>query len=575
MLRLIVKAHKYIKRWRGPSGMYHYQYTREKEGRKVALEKPLFLCVDNKKMLVPPEHILATFNKFGATWVILPEFEHQNQKINPNVMQLIEVNAGLRATKLFTGSVSEATKLAKDKLNELGEKKVQRAVSTAKPAVELPDNSKDIRAYAEKSKNLDAISKLLLATKINRKLDDIFSDPAIIVKWMDDNFSESELPELWEKTLEDYDENMLEVAIRKDFDLEDAGNYVGGIFALFEIGRQHQLHMEIDEIEGWAEKVGFEDDLKRYGEGALEEVAFNDSVLGSIEYDEVIARAMEQGVSPDEINNRLESEAVRMRSEQEGDKASSDYGENSYTTGYEHGKAVFYDLHLTPEKAETALKSGSPTGGTVLGGGCNGSFRVQVEDGDPVEVVFKPYKGEAHHLREDIPDNFYIREAAAYELDKMLGIGLVPPTVVMDIDGDVGSAQYFVKAKNAILVYGWEARVPVDQMTKAALLDYLIYNEDRHGKNFMIDEKDNLILIDNGLSLPLREDYPVSTPFLSNLSTQHERVPQEIYERMENAMLKGDVEKKFSSMGLEKPAVDDLIFRWNKVLESGKVDGRL
>lgn len=574
MLRLIIKAHKYIKRWRSPAGKYHYQYAVEKEGRKAPLEKPLFLNVEGKKLLVPPEHILATFSKFGATWVIVPEFEHGKQKINPNVMQLIEINAGLRATKLFTDSLSEAVKIAKDRLDELGKEKVQRAVASAKPAVELPDNSKNIHAYAEKPKNLDAAGRKALVRKIDKKLDEIFFDLSVIREWLKDNYNESELPELWENTLEDYDNFILETAINKNIGLEDAGNYVGGIIALGQIGRQHQLHMELDAVEEWVEKVGFEDDLKKYGEGALEEAAFYDSVLGSIEYDEIVARAMEGGVHPDVIKDQLESDAVRVRGEQEDEQASSDYGENAYTTGYEYGKAVFYDLHLTPEKAETALKSGSPTGGTVLGGGCNGSFRVQVEDGDPVEVVFKPLKGEYSNLRPDIPGNFYIREAAAYELDKMLGIGLVPPTVVMDIDGDIGSSQYFVKAKNALAVYGWEAKVSVDQMTKAALLDYLLFNEDRHGKNFMIDEKDNLVLIDNGLTLPLRENLGYyNTPFIRNLSAEHERVPTEIYERMENATLKGEVEKKFLSLGLEKEAVDGLVRRWNRVLEYGRVEG--
>jgi len=397
-------------------------------------------------------------------------------------------------------------------------------------------------------------------------------DESKIVDWLDDIYSDSELPEIWEEELKGCDDYILETAIKESIELHEARNVMEGTSALLRIANEHGLKMELDEIEDWISLVGMKDELMEDGEDYLLQFAYSDSALGEIEYYDIIARAIQQGVHPREIDSQLDAEAALMREEYEKEHAAADYGEAAYTAGYDRGKAVFYDL--SQEKAEKALRSGSSTGGKNLGGGCNGSFRVQVSNGDSVEVVYKPHKGERHDLRPAVPDNFYVREAAAYELDKMLGVGLVPPTIIMDIDGDVGSAQYFVKAVNGALKHQWKNTVPIDQLTKAALLDYLMFNLDRHLNNFMIDADNNLILIDNGLAFPKYEaGAGYDTPFGNIISGEHETVPPEIYKRMEKARLEGSIEQKFLGMGLEQSAVDGLVNRWNRVVESGKVEG--
>lgn len=572
-MRLIIKAHKYVKRWRGPSGKYHYKYAREAEYKgKPVIDRPIYLNIGGKKMLVPQERILAAFEKFGAMWIITPEYNHIKQKINPNRLQAVEINSGLRADIFDTDSPQEAIKQGIAALDKIGNERTQQAIMRAKPVAQLPEHSKDIRLYAEKPPGLDEMGKITLAKKINAKLDNIFHDESVIRSWMNEVYSASELPELW-GNIKDSDDYILETAIKDKIGLREAGDYVEGFVALQQIANDHNLGWGIDQVEDWISEVDMKEDLQEYGEKHLADFGYSDSVLGSISYGSVIARAMEEGVHPNAIESNLDYEAAKIRSEEEEDKAVVDYGEVTYDLNYDPTKAVFYDL--TPEKAEKALKSGSASGGKLLGGGCNGSFRIQVSDGDPVEAVFKPYKGERHDLKEAVPDNFYVREAAAYELDKMLGIDLVPPTIIMDIDGDVGSAQYFVKARDGALT-SWRSEVPVNQLTKAALLDYLIFNLDRHENNLMVDADNNLILIDNGLGFPNREaGAGYRTPFINVISGEHETVPPKIYKRMEDIMLKENVEQKFLSMGMDQKSIDGLVERWNKVLESGKVDGEI
>jgi hypothetical protein len=94
-------------------------------------------------------------------------------------------------------------------------------------------------------------------------------------------------------------------------------------------------------------------------------------------------------------------------------------------------------------------------------------------------------------------------EIAAYELDKLLGLGMVPATVERTFNGRKGSIQYWVD-----LVMPEAERIkrqirPTDtrdwgeQMFKARLFDNLIYNTDRHLNNMLITEDFKLRLIDH------------------------------------------------------------------------------
>jgi hypothetical protein len=90
-------------------------------------------------------------------------------------------------------------------------------------------------------------------------------------------------------------------------------------------------------------------------------------------------------------------------------------------------------------------------------------------------------------------------EVAAYELDKLLGLGMVPPTVERTIGGRRGCLQLWVAGTT---MDAFDGTLPDlqrwrDQVSVMWLFDDLIANCDRHLNNAMVSPEERLILIDN------------------------------------------------------------------------------
>lgn len=75
-----------------------------------------------------------------------------------------------------------------------------------------------------------------------------------------------------------------------------------------------------------------------------------------------------------------------------------------------------------------------------LGGGVNITTYIKLRDNGA--GVFKPKNGENKSY--DTSGSFFKRERASYLVDKFLGFNLVPPTVIREIDGQIGSVQEFI-----------------------------------------------------------------------------------------------------------------------------------
>jgi hypothetical protein len=95
----------------------------------------------------------------------------------------------------------------------------------------------------------------------------------------------------------------------------------------------------------------------------------------------------------------------------------------------------------------------------------------------------------------------YRAEIAAYELDKVLGMGMVPPTVERKVDGVTGSAQLWVEhctllrdndTAKAPDIAAWNR-----QVYRQRVWDNLTANIDRNQGNLLMDQAWNLILIDH------------------------------------------------------------------------------
>ena len=93
----------------------------------------------------------------------------------------------------------------------------------------------------------------------------------------------------------------------------------------------------------------------------------------------------------------------------------------------------------------------------------------------------------------------YKSEIAAYELDKEIGLGMVPVTVERTVKGDKGAAVLWLKG-----VRSWEEALRSPKTAKwnrtvvrMKMWDNLIGNSDRNKGNLLVDYTGNLFLIDH------------------------------------------------------------------------------
>lgn len=93
----------------------------------------------------------------------------------------------------------------------------------------------------------------------------------------------------------------------------------------------------------------------------------------------------------------------------------------------------------------------------------------------------------------------YKSEIAAYELDRMLGMNMVPPSVEKTWKGDRGAAILWLQP-----VRSWKAveKLPKPEKwnleaIRMKMFDNLIGNSDRNAGNFLFDDEWNMFLIDH------------------------------------------------------------------------------
>jgi hypothetical protein len=93
----------------------------------------------------------------------------------------------------------------------------------------------------------------------------------------------------------------------------------------------------------------------------------------------------------------------------------------------------------------------------------------------------------------------YKSEIAAYELDKLLDLNMVPVVVERRLDNDLGAAVLWIDG-----VRSWEAVGPLpkppawpQQLARMKMFDDLISNSDRNKGNLLVDADWHLFLIDH------------------------------------------------------------------------------
>lgn len=157
-------------------------------------------------------------------------------------------------------------------------------------------------------------------------------------------------------------------------------------------------------------------------------------------------------------------------------------------------------------------------------------------------------------------------EIAAYEIDKIMGLGMVPATVERTYKGKKGSAQYFV---DSIMTEGEHkknnAKPPNadrfnEWMYKTRVFDNLVYNTDRNLENLLITKDWELILIDHS-----RAFRPQT--FLKSVKDL-ERFSRSMLEGLTRLTQQNLTEK--AGKYLPKPQIEGMLKRRDQILDIAK-----
>jgi hypothetical protein len=192
------------------------------------------------------------------------------------------------------------------------------------------------------------------------------------------------------------------------------------------------------------------------------------------------------------------------------------------------GAGLFVIALSIPARAETAVST--PVFGPSAADSTTEEFLREAEVVEDVlvgEGVTEPHKltlrrgdSERHAIYKDVDVEIegmvrtnrfeqeftdrYAYEVAAYRLDRYLGIGLVPVTVVREVNGKPGSVQLWIE-DHITLTESVEKQHPVNdfnlllqRLTVMWVFDAVIANIDRNYGNVLVDlDQDSFYLIDH------------------------------------------------------------------------------
>jgi hypothetical protein len=173
---------------------------------------------------------------------------------------------------------------------------------------------------------------------------------------------------------------------------------------------------------------------------------------------------------------------------------------------------------------ETYLTSGKIERMEAVPIGVTKPQRATLETGGPVARF--AWKALPPQRRSGFMES-YKAEIAAYQLDRLLDMHMVPPVVERTVDGKVGAAVLWIEHTK-----GWDMKKPVHgpepgwskQISRMKLFDQLIGNIDRNQGNLLYDDDWHLFLIDHSRAFINKKD-------LKNLAPLG-RVDRKLWEKM-------------------------------------------
>lgn len=179
-----------------------------------------------------------------------------------------------------------------------------------------------------------------------------------------------------------------------------------------------------------------------------------------------------------------------------------------------------------PEAVERYLATADIVELEPIGVGVTNPWRAELAPGGPASrMAWKPVRpGRYQGFWES-----YTSEIAAYEIDKLLDLDMVPPTVERRVSGDLGAAILWVSPSTSFKELGGLPKAPPAHtvhfnrdILKAKMFHNLIANQDPNLGNWLVDPAWNVILIDHTRALTTSRD----------LYHELQRVDADLWERM-------------------------------------------
>jgi hypothetical protein len=234
-----------------------------------------------------------------------------------------------------------------------------------------------------------------------------------------------------------------------------------------------------------------------------------------------------------------------------------------------------YGLALDGDRAERFLATAAVVAREPIGEGVTHSDRLTLSDGSlTLRAAWKTIdehkpgmvRMENGGWEFDFRDSWK-SEVAAYELDKLLGLGLVPPTVARELEGRRGSLQVWVegaKSEKSRRARRLEPSGPrevarwTERIYDTRLLHQLTYNTDfRNVENVLIDPAFRVYVVDSSRAFRVQEDL-----LAPNDLERFSRTTLQRLRELDRARLDGKLGRLLSAMQIES-----LLKRRDKILE--------
>jgi len=132
-------------------------------------------------------------------------------------------------------------------------------------------------------------------------------------------------------------------------------------------------------------------------------------------------------------------------------------------------------------------------------------------------ALWKPQGGENDLLVQSIGGPLYVREEAAYLLDRALRFYLVPLAYVAELDDERGAIIHYVRGNEPRML---ASDYDPSWVEKGAVLDFIAGQTDRSNHNWLTHPDDAMrpLLFDNGLSFPTTEKV-IGSAFVTEFAT--------------------------------------------------------